>query len=95
MFLLSCVLYPPRNVNILYRNIVSFSYDIGKKKIKVYIANFYKQGIIVSQKYDILYKEGKQAIDNNTLAALTLLIAESNPNEKDVIIDLVMNFLNN
>ena len=34
-------------------------------------------------------------IDNNTLAALTLLIAESNPKEKDVIIDLVMNFLNN
>lgn len=30
----------------------------------------------------------------NTLAALTLLIAESNPKEKEVIIDLVMNFLN-
>ena len=28
-----------------------------------------------------------------TLAALTLLIAESNPNEKDVIIDLVRNSL--
>ena len=45
--------------------------------------------------YGILYKDGKQVIDNNTLAALTLLIAESNPKEKDVIIDLVMNFLNN
>ena len=45
--------------------------------------------------YDILYKNGKQVIDNNTLAALTLLIAESNPKEKEVIIDLVMNFLNN
>ena len=44
--------------------------------------------------YDILYKNGEQTIDNNTLAALTLLIAESNPKEKDVIIDLVMNFLN-
>ena len=43
--------------------------------------------------YDILYKEDKQIIDNNTLAALTLLIAESNPKEKEVIIDLVMNFL--
>ena len=43
----------------------------------------------------MLYKDGKQTIDNNTLAALTLLIAESNPKEKDVIIDLVMNFLNN
>ena len=27
--------------------------------------------------------------------ALTLLIAESNPKEKDVIVDLVMNFLSN
>ena len=45
--------------------------------------------------YGILYKNKKQVIDNNTLAALTLLIAESNPKEKEVIIDLVMNFLNN
>ena len=43
--------------------------------------------------YGILYRENKQVIDNNTLTALTLLIAESNPKEKDVIIDLVMNFL--
>ena len=45
--------------------------------------------------YDILYKDEKQIIDNNTLTALTLLIAESNPKEKEIIIDLVMNFLNN
>lgn len=32
--------------------------------------------------YEILYKNGKQAIDNNTLAALTLLIVEANPKEK-------------
>lgn len=31
--------------------------------------------------------------DHKTLTALTLLIAESNPKEKEVIIDLVMNFL--
>ena len=37
---------------------------------------------------------GKQTIDNNTLAALTLLIAESNPKEKEVLVDLIMNFLN-
>ena len=39
-------------------------------------------------------KIGVQTIDNKTLTALTLLIAESNPKEKEVIIDLVMNFLN-
>ena len=39
-------------------------------------------------------KIGVQTIDNNTLATLTLLIAESNPKEKEVLIDLIMNFLN-
>ena len=45
------------------------------------------------QYYDMLYVNNKQVIDNNTLTALTLLIAESNPNEKEIIIDLIMNFL--
>lgn len=43
---------------------------------------------------NILYKNDKRVIDNNTLVAVTLLIAESNPKEKDVLVDLVMNFLN-
>lgn len=61
----------------------------GNKRIAatlfIYFLNF----------YGILYKNGRQTIDNNTLAALTLLIAESNPKEKEIIIDLVMNFLKN
>lgn len=48
----------------------------------------------VNLKDETLWLNGQQIIDNNTLAALTLLIAESNPKEKEVIIDLVMNFLN-
>ena len=43
--------------------------------------------------YDILYKDDKKIIENNTLVALTLLITESNPKEKNIIIDLIMNFL--
>ena len=45
--------------------------------------------------YNILYKDSIQVIDNNTLVALTLLIAESSPREKDILINLVMNFLCN
>ena len=45
--------------------------------------------------YNILYIENKQIIDNNTLVAITLLIAESNPKEKNILTDLVMNFFNN
>lgn len=43
---------------------------------------------------NILYKNNKRVIDNNTLVAVTLLIAESDPKEKGILIDLVMNFLN-
>ena len=45
--------------------------------------------------YNILYNENGQVIDNNTLVAITLLIAQSNPKEKEILIDLVMNFLKN
>jgi len=41
----------------------------------------------------LLFIENKQIIDNNTLAAITLLIAQSNPKEKNILIDLVMKFL--
>ena len=45
--------------------------------------------------YNILYKDRREVIDNNTLVAVTLLIAESNPKEKDILVDLIMNFLTN
>ena len=74
--------------NFLYMIVKNHVFIDGNKRIAatlfIYFLNY----------YDLLYKENKQVIDNNTLAALTLLIAESNPKEKKVIIDLVMNFLN-
>ncbi len=73
--------------NFLYLIVKNHIFIDGNKRIAatlfIYFLNF----------YDILYKDGALMIDNNTLTALTLLIAESNPKEKDVIIDLVMNFL--
>ena len=75
--------------NFLYLIVKNHVFVDGNKRIAatlfIYFLNF----------YGILYKKSRQVIDNNTLTALTLLIAESNPKEKDVIIDLVMNFLNN
>lgn len=74
--------------NFLYLIVKNHVFTDGNKRIAatlfIYFLNY----------YGILYKNDKQVIDNNTLAALTLLIAESNPKEKDVIVDLVMNFLN-
>ena len=73
--------------NFLYLIVKNHVFADGNKRIAatlfIYFLNF----------YSILYRENKQVIDNNTLTALTLLIAESNPKEKEIIIDLVMNFL--
>ncbi len=78
-----------KGANFLYLIVKNHVFADGNKRIAatlfIYFLNF----------YGILYKDGIQTIDNNTLTALTLLIAESNPKEKDIIIDLVMNFLNN
>lgn len=75
--------------NFLYLVVKNHVFADGNKRIAatlfIYFLNF----------YGILYQNGVRIIDNNTLAALTLLIAESNPKEKEIIIDLVMNFMNN
>ena len=75
--------------NFLYLIIKNHIFIDGNKRIAatlfIYFLNY----------YNILYKDNKQVIDNNTLVAVTLLIAESNPKEKEILIDLVMNFLTN
>ena len=40
-----------------------------------------------------LYKNNKQIISNEALVAITILTAESNPNEMDIIVKLIMNLL--
>ena len=73
--------------NFLYMIIKNHVFIDGNKRIGATLFIYFLQF------YNILYKENKQVIDNNTLTALTLLIAQSSPKEKDLIIDLVMNFL--
>lgn len=74
--------------NFLYMIVKNHVFVDGNKRIAatlfIYFLNF----------YDILYKDNNHVVDNNTLASLTLLIAQSNPKEKEVMIDLVMNILN-
>ena len=75
--------------NFLYLITKNHTFIDGNKRIAatlfIYFLEFYK----------ILFKNDKRVIDNNTLVAITLLIAQSNPKEKNILIDLVMNFLNN
>ena len=83
-------LYPTteeKAANFFYMIIKNHVFIDGNKRIAatlfIYFLDYYK----------ILYRNNKQIIDNNTLVALTLLIAESNPKEKEILVDLVMNFL--
>jgi hypothetical protein len=47
------------------------------------------------EKNGILYKaDGTKLIENNTLVALTLMIAESRTEEKDVMVKVVVNLIN-
>ena len=85
-------LYPSvqeKAANFLYLITKNHTFIDGNKRIAATLF------ICFLEFYNILYKENRQVIDNNTLVAITLLIAESNPKEKDILIDLVMNFLNN
>ena len=73
--------------NFLYLTVKNHAFIDGNKRIAatmfIYFLNY----------YNMLYKDNSLVIDNNTLTALTLLIAESNPKEKDLITALIMNFL--
>lgn len=42
----------------------------------------------------MLYNDGKPIIDNGTLFALTLLIAESKPDEMETVKNMVISVLN-
>ena len=46
------------------------------------------------EKNNILYKNAAPILDNATLAALTILIAESKPEEMETIKQVVMSVLN-
>lgn len=74
--------------NFLYLITKNHTFIDGNKRIAATLFIFFLDF------YNILYKDNRQVIDNNTLVAITLLIAESNPKEKEILIGLVMNFLN-
>ena len=73
--------------NLLYLVVKNHVFIDGNKRIAATLFIYFLKF------YGILYNENGKVIDNHTLTALTLLVAESNPKEKDVMIDLIMNFL--
>ena len=83
-------LYPTteeKAANFLYLIIKNHTFIDGNKRIAATLFIYFLEY------YNLLYIDERQVIDNNTLVAITLLIAQSNPKEKDILIDLIMNFL--
>ena len=75
--------------NFLYLITKNHTFIDGNKKIAATLFIYFLEF------YGILYNDKGKVIDNNTLVAITLLIAQSNPKEKEILVDLVMNFLCN
>lgn len=73
--------------NLLYLVVKNHVFVDGNKRIAATIFIYFLDF------YGMLYKGDKKIIEPDTLVATTLLIAESNPKEKEVIVDLVMNFI--
>ena len=47
----------------------------------------------IREKNNALIRNGRKVISDGALVAITLMIAESRPEEKDIMVALVMNFL--
>ncbi|MBU1164613.1 virulence RhuM family protein [Patescibacteria group bacterium] len=75
--------------HLLYLTIKDHNFIDGNKRIAslFFIYFLYKNNYLYR-------KEGEQKINDNTLVALALLIATSDPKEKDTMIKIVTNLLN-
>ena len=73
--------------NLLYLTVKNHSFLDGNKRIAATMFLYFLD------KNDALFKSDEKMIDDSTLVAITVMIAESKPEEKDAMIALVMNFL--
>ena len=74
--------------NLLYFMIKDHPYADGCKRIA---ASLFLEFL---DKNNALFQDGEKRLSDGTLVAVTLMIAESNPEEKEVMVKLVMNLLN-
>lgn len=85
-------LYPSveeKAANLLYFVIKNHSFSDGNKRIAAFLFVWFLE------KNGILYKaDGSKRVADNALVALTLMIAESKPEEKEMMIKVVVNLIN-
>ena len=73
--------------NLLYFITKNHSFNDGNKRIAATMFLYFLN------KNGLLFKDGIKQIEDNTLVALTIMIAESKPDEKELMVNLVMQFL--
>ena len=74
---------------LLYLITKNHSFSDGNKRIAASCFLYFLD------RNNLLYKDNMPVIDNGTLFTLTLLIAESNPNEMEIMKQIVVSVLNN
>ena len=74
---------------LLYLVVKNHSFSDGNKRIAAMLFLWFME------KNGVLYREdGSKRIADNTLVALTLMIAESRTEEKDIMLKVVVNLIN-
>lgn len=73
--------------NLLYFIVKDHPFIDGCKRIAASIFLYFLN------KNNLLFKNNKKIISDSTLVAITLLLAESRPEEKEIMINIIMNFL--
>ncbi len=71
--------------NLLYFVTKNHSFYDGNKRIAATMFLYFLD------KNNALFEEGEKLIDDHTLVALTIMIAESKPDEKEMMISVIMN----
>lgn len=71
--------------NLLYFITKNHSFSDGNKRIAATMFLYFLD------KNGILFTDGNKLIDDHTLVALTIMIAESKPDEKEMMISVIMN----
>jgi prophage maintenance system killer protein len=86
-------LYPTieeKAANLLYYVVKNHSFSDGNKRIA---AGLFVYFLAMNNK--LLNEEGNKRIGDNALVAITIMIAESKSDEKDMMVKLVVNLINN
>lgn len=74
---------------LLYLVTKNHSFSDGNKRIAAFLFLWFLE------QNGILYRnDSTRLIENNTLVALTLMIAESRTEEKDIIVKVIVNLIN-